>query len=63
MYWPNDKPWLPDLEAEVIAFPNTRYDDQIDSISQALAHEIPTLIWNERNLAGHARFNSALGGW
>ena len=28
--------WLPDLEAELFAFPGGRHDDQCDSISQAL---------------------------
>ena len=28
--------WLPDLEAELFAFPGSRHDDQCDSISQAL---------------------------
>lgn len=37
---PADAPWLADLEAELFAFPNGRHDDQVDSISQALAHEI-----------------------
>jgi phage terminase large subunit-like protein len=29
-------PWLPDLEAELFAFPAGRHEDQCDSISQAL---------------------------
>ena len=32
-----DAPWLGDLMAELLAFPGVRHDDQIDSISQALA--------------------------
>ena len=28
-----------DLLAELLAFPNGRHDDQVDSISQALAYE------------------------
>jgi predicted phage terminase large subunit-like protein len=63
VYWPNEAPWLPDLEAEVFTFPNARHDDQVDSISQALAHEMPEFIWNDRSLAGLSRFTSALGGW
>ncbi len=31
--------YLPDLLAELLAFPNGRHDDQVDSISQALAYE------------------------
>jgi len=34
---PRQAPWLADLEAELFAFPNASHDDQVDSISQALA--------------------------
>lgn len=33
---PERAAWLPDLEAELFAFPGSRHDDQCDSISQAL---------------------------
>jgi predicted phage terminase large subunit-like protein len=33
---PRNAPWLEDLVAELLAFPNGRHDDQVDSISQAL---------------------------
>jgi hypothetical protein len=33
---PETADWLPDLEAELFAFPGGRHDDQCDSISQAL---------------------------
>jgi hypothetical protein len=33
---PEQAPWLPDLEAELFAFPAARHNDQCDSISQAL---------------------------
>jgi hypothetical protein len=39
-------PWLPDLEAELFAFPGGRHDDQCDSISQALDDDnIPFMTW------------------
>jgi predicted phage terminase large subunit-like protein len=38
VYFPERGPWLPELEAELFAFPGSRHDDQVDSISQALAH-------------------------
>ena len=63
VYWPNEAPWLADLEAEVFAFPNARHDDQVDSISQALAYELSEFPWNKRNLEGLWRFASGLGGW
>ena len=40
VFFPTEAPWLADLEAELFAFPNSLHDDQVDSISQALAHEI-----------------------
>jgi predicted phage terminase large subunit-like protein len=36
VYLPEQASWLPELEAELFAFPGSAYDDQIDSISQAL---------------------------
>jgi predicted phage terminase large subunit-like protein len=36
VYLPERASWLSDLEAELFSFPGSRYDDQIDSISQAL---------------------------
>src|SRR6516162_10894917 len=39
--FPREAPWLSGLEAELFSFPNGRHDDQVDSISQALAHELP----------------------
>ncbi len=36
IFLPYRAPWLPDLEAELFAFPGSRHDDQCDSISQAL---------------------------
>ena len=62
MYWPNEAPWLADLEAEVFAFPNRRHDDRVDSISQALAHEMSEYIWTDGAYAGYGRFVSAICG-
>lgn len=36
---PERAAWLPELEAELFSFPQSRHDDQVDSISQALGHE------------------------
>jgi predicted phage terminase large subunit-like protein len=36
VFLPQEADWLPDLEAELFAFPGSRHDDQCDSISQAL---------------------------
>lgn len=35
--FPKDAPWLDDLITELLAFPASRHDDQVDSISQALS--------------------------
>ena len=41
---PERAPWLPDLEAELFAFPGSRHDDQCDSISQALLDKNNSLM-------------------
>jgi len=58
--FPNQAPWLADLEAELFAFPNGPHDDQVDSISQALAHEIAEAHWSP----AHSRnFAKVIEGW
>lgn len=37
VHFPRSAPWLAALEAELLAFPQAKYDDQVDSLSQALA--------------------------
>jgi predicted phage terminase large subunit-like protein len=39
IFFPDQAQWLPDLEAELFAFPGGRYDDQCDSISQAIMYQ------------------------
>ncbi len=39
VYLPQQAPWLEDLEKELFAFPGCRFNDQVDSLSQALAYE------------------------
>ncbi|NIJ43500.1 putative phage terminase large subunit-like protein [Parvibaculum indicum] len=34
---PTDAPWLSDFQHELLAFPNARHDDQVDSVTQFLA--------------------------
>jgi predicted phage terminase large subunit-like protein len=38
VFFPKAALWLAALEAELFSFPGGRHDDQIDSVSQALAH-------------------------
>jgi len=37
VHFRDDAPWLDELMAELLGFPGVRHDDQVDSISQALA--------------------------
>ena len=37
VFFPKQAPWRSDYEAEIFAFPNVHFDDQVDSTSQALA--------------------------
>jgi predicted phage terminase large subunit-like protein len=37
VYFPRTAPWLSALEAELLTFPQGKYNDQVDSLSQALA--------------------------
>lgn len=45
---PRNAPWLDDFFQEVLAFPASRYSDQIDAFSQALnyAFNRPRLEWS-----------------
>jgi predicted phage terminase large subunit-like protein len=43
VHFPEDAPWLGELMAELLGFPGVRHDDQVDSISQALAF----ISWRE----------------
>jgi predicted phage terminase large subunit-like protein len=59
VYFPHRASWLPELEAELFAFPGSRHDDQVDSISQALAHE-NAYFWSEKSLAGYCELLQGL---
>jgi predicted phage terminase large subunit-like protein len=37
VFFPTKAPWLSSLKAELLGFPNVKYDDQVDSVSQALS--------------------------
>ena len=45
VYLPERASWLPELEAELFSFPGSKYDDQINSISQALNNG-HTKLWS-----------------
>jgi predicted phage terminase large subunit-like protein len=50
VFFPREAPWLVDLENELFAFPNARYDDQVDALVQALAYKRPTFLWSDAAL-------------
>jgi predicted phage terminase large subunit-like protein len=58
--FPTRAPWLENLEAELFAFPASRFDDQVDSISQALGHQIQVSSWNAKSAAGFSKFVEGL---
>jgi predicted phage terminase large subunit-like protein len=47
--FPEGASFLPELEAELLSFPQAKHDDQVDSISQALSYQLSgydaTLRW------------------
>ena len=46
IHFPTRASWLPELEAELFAFPGSSHDDQVDSISQAILHgESGLWVW------------------
>jgi predicted phage terminase large subunit-like protein len=53
VFFPKQRPWRADVDSELFAFPNGRYDDIVDSISQALAHKHSTYLWTDTALANH----------
>ena len=61
VFFPHSAPWLDELEAELFAFPGCDHDDQIDSISQALGHEINQSVgWTAESLDNFNRFVGGL---
>jgi predicted phage terminase large subunit-like protein len=53
VYIPERAPWLDDFKTEVLQFPHGRYDDQVDSMSQALG-------WFEHRNANKLRVRRVL---
>jgi predicted phage terminase large subunit-like protein len=59
IFFPQQAPWLAVLETELFAFPNSRHDDQVDSISQALGDNVQE-FWSQRSLDGLSNLIEAL---
>ena len=60
VFFPREAPWLVDFENELFAFPNGRYDDQVDALIQALAYKRPTPLWNDASLKGFENLMNSL---
>ena len=60
VHFPKRAPWLKQLEDELFAFPASDYDDQVDSISQALAREVKKTGWTKESLDGLAKLTNGL---
>jgi predicted phage terminase large subunit-like protein len=46
VFFPRRASWLHDYQSELFAFPNVRFDDQVDSTSQALASDHSAFDFN-----------------
>lgn len=55
VFIPKSAPWLPEYEAELLAFPNGTDDDQVDSTSQYLKWSASRLIGGTKKLRGTNR--------
>jgi predicted phage terminase large subunit-like protein len=40
VFFPEEASFLPELEMELLSFPQGKHDDQVDSISQALSYQV-----------------------
>lgn len=49
VFLPREAPWLVSYVSELLAFPNVRFDDQVDSTAQALACESSTYNFDALN--------------
>jgi predicted phage terminase large subunit-like protein len=53
VFLPRKAPWLADYVTELTGFPGTKYDDQVDSTTQALSHlNVPSGLEVWRRLCG-----------
>jgi predicted phage terminase large subunit-like protein len=52
VHFPRDAAFLAELEAELLTFPQARTDDQVDSISQALAYDSNSIYHSMRWVTG-----------
>lgn len=50
LYLPVRAPWLEAFEAELFSFPGSRFNDQVDALSQVLNHSAKDAYWGWVNL-------------
>ena len=60
LFLPSEAPWLVDFENELFAFPNGRFDDQVDAVIQALAYKRPSALWSDDALRNFEWFVNAM---
>jgi predicted phage terminase large subunit-like protein len=60
VFLPNAASWLEELETELFSFPGGRFDDQIDSVSQALAYAISGAEMTDAALKGYSNLMEGL---
>jgi predicted phage terminase large subunit-like protein len=54
VYLPFEASWLPEFETEIMQFPNGKFDDQVDSVSQFLS-------WVDYQRRHRVRFGTTVG--
>ena len=66
VHLPEEAPWLAEFEKEVLAFPNGKFDDQVDSLTQFLqwvTYEQPReLIVRITSAASRTKYYDRMGG-
>jgi predicted phage terminase large subunit-like protein len=61
LFLAREAPWLAEFEAEFFAFPNAPHDDQVDALSQALAHaQNQSSMWNDTASENFGKFVNGL---
>jgi phage terminase large subunit-like protein len=60
VFLPKDVPWLHEFKVEVMALPNGKHDDQIDSLSQFMSW-IGNRQWRRRERIRPQTVNRPLG--
>jgi len=52
VHLPTDAPWLAEFRSELLGFPNSRFDDQVDALSQLLDWVRQAEQWDDIGVAG-----------